>query len=218
MDNAVTRWLSCSAGLCRVSRWTRLPHCSLFHPPERNWHLTQPIVFVTLTVANQNRDNGNERRDLRCVGWGRPVLRCRNGAVPPITPSPSGDAKEGLFPSLLQWEGEHVNVTASLEVIWFTGRHDVIKHLITEELFSIDLSNVMSRTTQHFNVTHYCVGGQNNEVKMRHGLMVRNILFILKMRKRIEVLNTTQMQVYRQSFCEYLLITSRVTVRSCSPL
>lgn len=30
--------------------------------------------------------------------------------------------------------------------------------------------------------------------------MVRNILFILKMLKRIEVLNTTQMQVYRQAF------------------
>lgn len=218
MDNAVTRWLSCSAGLCRVSRRTRLPHCSLFHPPERNWQLRQPIVVVTLTVANQNRDDGNERRDLRCVGRGRPVLRCRNGAVPSITPSPPVDAKEGPFRGLLRREGEHLNVTASLEVVWFTGRHDVIKRLITAELFSIDLSNMMSRTSQHFNEIHYCVGRQNDEVKMRHDLMVRNILFILKMLKRIEVLNTTQMQVYRQSFSEYLLITSRVTVRSCLPL
>lgn len=45
--------------------------------------------------------------------------------------------------------------------------------------------------------------------------MVRNILFILKMLKSIELLNTTQMQVYRQSFSEYLLITSRVTVSDC---
>lgn len=218
MDNAVTRWLSCSAGLSLVSRRTRLPHCSLFHPPERNWQLAQPIVFVTLTVANQNRDDGNERRALRCVGWGRPVRRCRNGAVPPMTPSPSVDTKEGLFRSLPQGEGEHLNVTASLEVIWFTGRHDVIERLITAELFSIDLSYMMSRTSQHFNLILYCVGRQNNEVKMRLDLMVRNILFILKMLKRIEVLDTTQIKVYRQSFSEYLLITSRVTVRSCLPL
>lgn len=125
------------------------PTLQSFHPPElkrqRYRHLKQPIVVVKFAVANHNRVLSKERRNLTKADLFGAVATALFHLV---HPPPPADVGRGPFRFLLQWEDELVNITASLEVIWLTGSDDVIRRLITAEQFSVDLSNIISRTPQ----------------------------------------------------------------------
>lgn len=124
------------------------PTLQSYHPPELNSlryrHLQHPIVLVIFAVANHNTAHANEKAEFN---RGRLVPRCRNGAVPPNTPSRSGGSQRTPF-SFPVAEGGRTHRCNSQPgshlTYWQWWRHPA---LITAEQFRVDCS-IISRAPQ----------------------------------------------------------------------